>query len=242
MVLINQTLADQLWPADDPIGKMMYTGFRHPLEVVGVVRDVVDRSLDEVQPPQTYLPWAQWTWRGMTIVVRTAGTDPVELSAAVRQAVWSVDASVPLTDVHTMEDYVSRSVAAPRFRTVLLGALAGVALLLAIVGIYGVLSYSVSQRGREMAIRIALGAPSQRVIRLVVGQGMTLVLTGVALGLGAAFALTRLLSGFLFNVEATDFATFALLPFLLLAVAVGAAYVPARRATRADPIAALKHE
>ena len=123
-----------------------------------------------------------------------------------------------------------------------LGSLAGVALLLAIVGIYGVLSYSVAQRGREMAIRIALGAPSRRVIRLVVGQGMTLVLTGVALGLGAAFALTRLLSGFLFNVEPTDIATFALLPLVLLAVAVGASYIPARRATRADPIAALKHE
>ena len=242
VVLINQTLAGQLWPGEEPIGKMMYTGFRHPLEVVGVVHDVVNTSIGEVQPPQTYLPWTQWTWRRMTIVVRTAGADPVDLLPAIRQVVWSVEENVPLTNIHTMEEYISRSVAAPRFRTVLLGSLAGVALLLAIVGIYGVLSYSVAQRGREMAIRIALGAPGNRVIRLVVKQGMTLVLIGVALGLGAAFALTRLLSGFLFNVEATDPVAFALLPVVLLAVALGAVYIPARRATHADPVSALKHE
>lgn len=185
---------------------------------------------DKTASPLGYEASGRLTRNVRTFAVRTPGV------------VWAVDDDVPLTNVHTMEEYVWRSVAAPRFRTMLLGSLAGIALLLAIVGIYGVLSYSVAQRGREMAIRIALGAPGARVVQLVMRQGMTLVLSGVVVGLGAAFALTRLLSSFLFDVEATDPAVFALLPLLLVAVALVAVYLPARRAMQADPVEALKHE
>src|SRR5262249_40767524 len=172
--------------------------------------------------------------RQMTLGVRTS-VEPMNLANAIRQEVWAIDHNVPITETRTMEQILATVTTQPRFNTILLGIFAAVALTLAGVGIYGVLSYSVTQRTREMGIRIALGARRGDVLRLVIRQGMLLALLGVAVGLAASFALTRLMTGLLFGVSATDPATFALIALILTGVALLACYLPARRATKVDP-------
>jgi putative ABC transport system permease protein len=180
-------------------------------------------------------------WRSMYVVVRTS-VEPMGLIGQMRQEVGSLDKDMPIANVRTLNELLVESVAQPRFRTVLISIFAGVALLLASVGIYGVMSYSVTERRHEIGIRMALGATSNDVMRMVVGQGMKLALIGTLIGLVGAFALTRLLANLLFGITATDPLTFILLPLALVAVALAATYIPAHRATRVDPMVALRHE
>jgi ABC-type antimicrobial peptide transport system permease subunit len=199
---------------------------------VGVAADV---------QPEIYLPFAQLPWPSMHLVVRTAG-DPRAFVAAVRRRVLALDPDQPVTAIHTMDEVLETAAAQPRFTTSLLGALSGTALLLAIVGIYGVISYSVSERTQEMGIRIALGAERADILRLVLRQGLMLALGGIAIGLAASLALTRLLGSMLYRVSATDPMTFVGGSVLFMLVAMVASYIPARRATRVDPMVALRYE
>jgi putative ABC transport system permease protein len=188
-----------------------------------------------------YIPYAQLPFITLTLVARTEA-DPLGLVAAVRNEVRAMDAELVLDDVKTLDQYLADSVAQPRFNTLLLVILAGVAVTLATVGLYGVMSYSVAQRSHEIGLRMAMGAQAGDVLRLVVGQGMKLVILGIGIGLGAAYALTRLLESLLFGVSATDPATFAAITLLLGAVTLLACFIPARRATKVDPMIALRHQ
>jgi putative ABC transport system permease protein len=243
VVVINETMAKRFFPGEDPIGKRLHVTMGPLLyrEIVGIVGDVKHYSLDQETKAQTYEPYAQQPFSGMTLVARTSG-DPAGLSAAIRGEVLKIDKELPVSNVKTLEQYLSTSIAQQRFSVLLLGIFAAVAMALACVGIYGVLSYSVAQRRREIGVRMALGAARRDVLRLVVGHAMLLTLIGVAIGLGAAFALTRVMSTLLFGVSATDPMTFGLIALLLVAVALLAALVPARRATKVDPMVALRCE
>jgi putative ABC transport system permease protein len=212
------------------------------LTIVGVVADVKYSGLNDPPQPALYTSFQQnlW-WRSMFLAVK-AGGDPLGLVNAVRNEVWAVDRDLPVSQIKTMDQLMSDAVAEPRAYTLLLGALGAVALLLAAVGIYGVMSYAVTQRTHEIGVRMALGAQSGAVLRLVVGAGLKLALLGMAIGLLAAFALTRLMSKLLFDVSATDPVTFALIALLLMGVAMLSCYLPARRATKVDPITALRCE
>jgi putative ABC transport system permease protein len=244
VVIINETMAKRFFPGEDPIGKRLDLGdAREPdwEEIVGVVGDVKHYGLNRETTAQTYEPHTQRPVSGMTLVARTSG-DPASLSAAIRGEVLKIDKEQPVYDIRTLEQYFSTSIAEQRFSAMLLGIFAAVAMALASVGIYGVLSYSVTQRRREIGIRTALGAARRDVLKLVVGHGMLLTLIGMAIGLGAAFALTRVMSTLLFAVSATDPMTFGMIALLLGAVALLACWIPARRATKVDPMVALRHE
>lgn len=245
VVIINETVARRFFPDEDPIGKRLKLGnpeSRSPwLTIVGVVEDVKYSGLDAETEAGLYVPFAQNPFPGMFLLVRTM-SDPLGLAAAVRKEILAVDKDQPIADIKILEQVVSESVAQRRLNTVLLGIFAVVALILAVVGIYGVVSYSVTQRTHEIGIRMALGARPSNVLKLVVGQGMILVLIGVTIGLIAAFALTRVLSSLLYGVSATDPATFMVISLLLVAVALLASYIPARRATKVDPMVALRYE
>ena len=248
--LVNETMARTLWPGADALGKRFrLSGDSTPwITVVGVVRDARSSGLQRPPLAEFYVPHAQFSalsggfvLRSMSIVVRAA-RDPVSLADPVRRVLRAADPDLAVADVRTMRQVVDRSVAQPRFTMLLLVVFGGVALLLATVGVYGVISYSVAQRTRELGIRIALGARRAHLVRLVLGQGLGLAGVGVAVGVVAALAATRLLSSLLFGVSPTDPATFAAIALLLLAVAAAASLVPARRAARADPMAALRAE
>ena len=254
VAVINESLARAYWPNEDPLGRRFRlldapserarTVF---LTVVGVVADAKNNSLTGAAEKEAYVPMRQRTVaiakmgfaRQMTLAVRTS-VEPMNLTNAIRQEVWAIDRNVPITETRTMEQILARVTAQPRFSAILLGIFAAVALILAGVGIYGVLSYSVTQRTREIGIRIALGARRGDVLRLVVRQGMLLALLGVAIGLAASFALTRLMTGLLYGVSATDPTTFALIAVILTGVALAACYMPGRRATKVDPMIALR--
>jgi putative ABC transport system permease protein len=241
--LINETMARRVFPGEDPLGKRItidYMERRVSLEVVGVVADT-RQTVTDATNLQIYDCYLQRPWLSSAFVVRTDG-DPSRLAAAAQRAVREVDRNRVAADVKTMDERLSESVAQPRFYTQLLGAFAALALLLASVGVYGVMSYSVSQRTHEIGVRVALGARGRDVVGLVVRQGMTLALVGVAAGLAAAFALTRVMSGLLYGVSATDPATFAGVSLLLASVALAACLVPALRAAKVDPIKALRYE
>ncbi|HKP11016.1 MAG TPA: ABC transporter permease [Blastocatellia bacterium] len=241
VVIVSERLAEQYFPDEEAVGKHLRLDFmsKAPYEIIGVVGDVRHRALAFDVYPAMYLPTLSLP--RTNLVVRAAG-DPASLAIAVRKEVTAIDPQQPVAAVKTMGQWVSESVAQPRFRTLLLGIFAAVALLLSVIGIYGVMSYVVAQRTREVGIRMALGARPRDVLKLVVGQGMRLALAGVAIGVVAAYALTRLLETLLYEVSATDPATFAAIALLLTGVALLACYMPARRAAKVDPTVALRYE
>ena len=243
VILINAALARQFFPGESPIGKKIGTYFSNgrDREVIGVVGDARHSGLDKEPPPQVYVPFGQNPSRNLNLVVRS-GARPEVVAAAVRDVVRSIDKDQPIDRVTTMPELLSQSVAQPRFYTGLLTSFAVIAFALAALGIYGVISYGVTQRTRELGIRIALGADPRDVMKLVLGRGMLLTLIGVSIGLAGSLALTRLMSDLLFGIKATDPATFALAALLIAGVALAACYIPARRATRVDPTVALRHE
>jgi predicted permease len=256
-LIINQAMAKKYWPNENPLGATVTIGKGigpemedRPREVVGIVGDVRENGLDQDAPPVLYIPIGQEP-NGMAALgnrilpsswaVRTVG-DPAALARAVQQEVLRVDPDLPLARVMAMDRVIGKSIDRQNFTMILLGIFGGVALLLAAIGIYGVMSYTVQQRTHEMGIRIALGAGTGQLLRLVVGQGLLLAGIGVTIGLGASFGVTRVMSSLLYGVKATDAATFAAVTAVLSAVAALACYIPARRATRVDPIVALHHE
>jgi len=242
VAIINESMAKQYWPGEDPLGQRLRIDTDDPwMEIVGVVGDVKHFGLDTESRSEFYVPYLNDPWPFMTAVVRTTGS-PNGLPDAMRNEVWAVDKEMPVSDIKTMEQLLSASIARRRFNMLLLGIFASVALLLAAVGIYGVISYSVTQRTHEMGIRMALGAKPSDVVKLVVGQGIALTLTGVGIGLAGAFALTRVLASLLFEVGTTDLATFVGISLLLTGVALGACFIPARRAAKVDPMVALRYE
>jgi putative ABC transport system permease protein len=242
VAVITEAMATALWSGEDAIGRQFVVS-DSVLEVVGVASDVKHLQLEEAATPMVFLAYDQgiisWQGRRMTVMLRTSD-DPLALAAGVRTTIADVDAQLPITNLRTMETVVSNAAAAPRFRAVLLGSFATLALLLAAIGIYGVVSYSVAQRTREMAIRLALGAKSGGVIRLVLREGLTPVVVGILIGLPAAWALSRILATLLFGVSASDPSVFVVVPLALVAVAGLAAFVPARRAVRTDPMHTLR--
>jgi putative ABC transport system permease protein len=240
VVIISELLARQVFPTEEPLGKRLVMAMgNQPYEIIGIVGDIHHRALESDPAAAMYMPTYSGPW--MNIVVRTKG-DPASLAAAVRKEVRAIDPDQPVAAVKTMEEWVDTAVAGPRYRTALLALFALVALLLASTGIYGVMSYSVSQRTHEIGVRMALGARQLDVLKLVVRQGMTLVVVGVALGLAGAIALTRVMSTLLFGVSAKDPVTFVIVAALLTLVAFVACYLPARRATKVDPLVALRYE
>lgn len=242
VVLINETLAKRYFPNEDPLGKLLnLEGQETPREIVGVIGSVKHVKLDTEAKPEIYAPHMQAPQPTMTIVVRTS-SDPLSFVSAMRSQVAAVDKDQPVYNVKTMDQYLSESVAQPRFRTMLLAVFAAVALILATIGIYGVISHSVNQRTHELGIRIALGAQPRDLFKLVVGQGLLLAVEGIVIGLIASIYLTRIMSGLLFGVSATDPTAFIAIPLLLIGVAFVASYLPARKAMKVDPIVALKHE
>ena len=244
VVIVNETLAHKHWPGEDAIGKRIrfYGPFeRAPwLEIVGVVKDV-KHELNIPIEPEYYLPHAQDSWSSMVLVARTS-VEPSSLAAALRQQVWAIDKDQPVFDVKTMQEVRSSSVALYSFSSVMLGIFAVVALLLASVGIYGVMAFAVTQRTQEIGIRMALGARTVDVLKLVVKHGMKLALLGMVLGLAGSWAITRFLEKMLVGVEPTDVLTFSAVSAFLLLAAFVACYLPARRATKVDPLVALRYE
>jgi putative ABC transport system permease protein len=245
VAVVNETLARVHWPGADPIGKRIRFGDPDPtkkpewLSVVGVVEDVRNSSLEGTPRPQAYLATPQDAFSDQFIVLRTNG-DPKNLIAAARSAIWSVDRDQPVAEVRAMTKVVSQAVAGRRFNMVLLGLFAGLALVLAAVGIYGVTAYSVAQRTREMGLRMALGAGRRTVLALVLREAGSLALAGLAAGLVLAFAATRVMASLLFGVGATDPITFGSVAAALALVSLFAAWVPGRRATQVDPMVALR--
>jgi len=248
VVLITESAARQYFPTEDPIGKTITLGWRRGPgtpraggEVVGIVGDVKDAGLDEPNPPQIFLAYRQWPVGSMTVLLETA-VPPMSLADAVRAEVYAVDGSLPVSNVNTLEAVVAHSISQQRFYMLLLTIFAGVALALAAVGIFGVLSYAVAQRTREIGIRMALGAQGSSVVRLIVRQAMLLVAGGVAAGLVLGLFVSQTMTKMLFVVTPTDPATYVSVSVVLAAVALLASWLPARRATRVDPIVALRAE
>jgi putative ABC transport system permease protein len=246
VLIINETLARKFFPGEEPVGKRMMPGFstNGPVmmrEIVGIVGDVKHSGPQAETIPEFYFAQSQMPMQGMTLVVRTAG-DPNSVVSGVRNEIQSIDKNAPVYLVRTAEEYVARSVKSPRFNTLLLSAFAVVALILTVIGLYGVISCSVSQSTHEIGIHVALGAQTSDVLKMVLGQGMVLTLAGVGIGLAAAFGLTRLMSGLLFGIRATDPITFVEVSLLIVVVAIVACFIPARRAAKVDPLVALRYE
>lgn len=246
VAIISEATARRFWPGESPLGKRFKTGDPDDPQspwrtIVGVVGDVRHYALDIEPAPQFYLPYRQVPVQFMALLVRSSNS-PENQIAAVRAQIWSIDKDQPIFNIKTMERFVAESIAQRRFVMLLLGLFAAVALVLAIIGLYGVMAYSVTQRTHEIGIRMALGAQASDVLKMVIRQGMALVLVGVGIGLLAAFALSRLISSFLYGVSATDPLTFVGVPLVLCAVAAAASYIPARRATKVDPMIALRYE
>ena len=244
VVIISEAMARRFWPGENPIGKRLTPSFhleQGAREIVGIVGDVKASGLDGDSSAMMYLPYKQSPRPYMSFVVRTA-SNPEGLVQPVSKAIYSIDKEQALTDVQTLEQVLTKSLSGRRFNMTLLLAFAGVALMLAAVGVYGVMNYTVTLRRRELGIRMALGAGKMDVLRLVLGQGLTLTLVGVGAGLISAYALTRLMASLLYGVTATDYLTFVSVSAMLIAVGVAASYVPARRATKVSPTIALRTE
>ena len=248
VAIINEAMARKFWPNEDPLGKrfrfnLIGGSFRF-FQIVGIVDDVKQMGLDEPAKEEMYFPYWQAQGNYMvpsTLVVHTRG-DPTSVARAVREAVWSVDRDQPVSEIATMDDILDREVEPRRVQAVLLGGLAALALTLACVGIYGVMAYLVTQRNREIGIRVALGAHRGDILSLILGRGAKLTLAGVSIGLVAALPITRLMGALLFGVSPMDPLTFAGVAFLLISVALVACYIPAWRAMRVDPIVALRFD
>jgi len=241
VTIVSQTTAQRFWGDDEPIGRTLHRAAdTRTFTVVGVVGDIRSLTLNQ-ESPAMYSPAAARVWPRMDVVVRIDG-DPEALLPAIRQKVHELDVQLPLSNISTMEQWVSNTAAQPRLNAQLLAVFAGVALLIAAIGIYGVLAFSVNQRTREIGLRMALGAQPEGVLRLVVGEGMFVALGGVGIGLVAAAALSRTLASLLFEVPERDPATFAGVAVMLLLVALVACVMPARRASRVDPLIALREE
>jgi predicted permease len=241
VVMVNQSLAQRFWPNEDPIGKKVWPGLQTtPCLVVGVLGDVKNVGLAAETNPEVYLPFPQLPWPLMNLSLRTASADPGRLIPAVRREVSKIDKDQPITGAQTLEQLVANATAQRRFSMLLLTAFSATALILAIVGIYGALAYSVAQRTAELGVRMALGADRADILTMVVRQGLSLALAGVVLGVAGAMLLTRVMSSMLYKVSAGDPATFVLSAALFLAVASLASYLPARRATQVDPTEALR--
>lgn len=240
-VIINETLAERFFEGEDPLGKRLIIDMGRPIpcEIVGVARDVKQYTLDQTPREMMFIPSIEVG--SASLIIRTTN-DPSSLAAAVRDEVRAIDKDQPVSNVSTMDQLLSNSVAEPRFRTLLLMIFACVALLLASIGIYGVMSYSVTQRTHEIGIRMALGAGRKDVLKLMVGQAATVTLAGVVTGILSALGLTRLMESLLFGIEASDPMTFVIVSVLLTAIGLLASYIPARRATKVDPMTALRYE
>jgi predicted permease len=256
VAVLTESLARRCFPNESPLGKRIYLGRLNPgqtgeldrwtnqsiwTEVVGVVADVKSMSLDPQVESNAYVSYWQWPMQGPTLFVRTAG-NPANFAAALYSEVKALNKNLPTPKVQTMSDRLSDVVAEPRFQTLLLSLFGLIALVLVSAGVYGVVSYSVAQRTREIGVRMALGAEEGNVLRIVIGHGMKLTLAGVAIGLAGALALTRLMKTLLFGVSANDPLTFGSIALLLALVALMACWIPARRATRVNPIVALRQE
>jgi len=248
VVIVNERFAQKFFPGQNTVGKRIQPGWgvggEKPKmrQIVGVVGNVRHVSLQKDFTPEMYVPATQVPVDFVWIVARTSLSDPAALTSAVRGQLASLDRDIPLNQVRVFDEYMSRTLAKPRFNALLLSIFAGTALLLTAIGIYGVLAYSVSQRTNEIGIRIALGAAQSNIFRLVVGEAMLLVAISIGLGLLGAFMATRFLSSLLYGVAAGDPITFASIATLIAAVAFLACWLPARRAARVDPLIALRAE
>jgi putative ABC transport system permease protein len=242
VLIVNEAFARRYLMGEDPLGKRLLIGDEAPREIIGIVRDVRHRGLDEETHPECYVSYLQAPRRNLHLVVRTASSDPAKSATAVRSAIKEADKDQLIGEITTMDTLLARSVAPRRFNMLLLGSFALTALVLAGVGVYGVMSYSVTQHTHEIGIRIALGATRKDVLRLMVGQGMALAFVGVGVGLVGAFVVTRVMESMLYGVGASDPSVFAAVSVLLTVTALVACYLPARRATEIDPMIALRHE
>jgi putative ABC transport system permease protein len=248
VAVVNGAMARKHWPHESPIGRRVSfsTNEPHWYEIVGVAGNIKHRALEAADRPELYVPYRQplfagWTVRPMYVIARTSA-DPASTVAIARHEVARVDRDQPISDVRTMDERIGRSLSSRRFSMVLIALFAGLALTLAAVGIYGIVAYSVTERTHEIGVRVALGAQRRDVMAMVVRQGMAMTLVGTAIGVAASAALARLMSSLLFGVSAVDPATFVAIPLLLIAVALAACYVPARRAMRVDPLQTLRAE
>jgi len=245
VAIINQALARQYFAGADPTGRQIsfnHLGAPLKLEIVGIVGDIKQDELQQPAAPQIYAPFEQVPWLSASMVVRPSGGNPLAIKEAVQKAIWEVDPNQSASKGETLEETLSSMVAEPRLYTVLLGSIAALALVLSLVGVYGVISYSVAQQTREIGIRMALGAQAGHVMRMVIRRGMLLVLIGIGIGLAGALAVTRVMQTLLFGVSVTDPLTYFSVALLLAAVALLACYIPARRATKVDPLMALRYE
>lgn len=242
VVLVDEQLANRFWPNGDAIGKHIKYDSATPIEIIGIAGDVRNYGNEALGRIKIYTPFGRFPLPRATLAVRSAGIDTASLIAAIKREVQAVNPNVPVSDVGTLEDQLARHIAPRRFSTGLLGLFAAVALLLAGIGIYGVMNYTVTQRTREIGIRIALGAQTQQVWRLVLNQSLRLVFTGLAIGLFASLALTQWLKSLLFGVSASDPMTYVVIALLVIGVALAACFVPARRAAKTDPMIALRYE
>jgi putative ABC transport system permease protein len=246
VAVISENLARRFWPAypngENPVGQHIFVGADpQPVQIVGIVADVHQASLDTLSQPELYLPYAQRPFQSAMLAVRTQG-NPSQFANVVRKRIQAIDPDQPVSAVKAMTEVVHESLGQPRLMALLIATFAGLALLLATVGIYGVVSYSAAQRTREIGVRVALGAQRSDILRLILGQGVRLALIGVVIGEIGAVAVTRVLKSLLFDVSATDTVTFAAIAVAFVSVTLLACYVPARRATKVDPIVALRYE
>jgi predicted permease len=241
VTIIDETLARREFPGENPVGKHL-TFWNTSREIVGIVGAAKYWSLTSEPASHIYVSYLQVNWRSMSLRVRAQSGDPMKLAAPIRAELAAIDKNQPIHSFKALEAQVSELIAPQRFTTALMAGFAALAALLAAIGIYGVMSYTVAERTREIGVRMALGAQTGNVMRMVLRRGMALAVAGAMIGLGASFALTRLMSDLLFGVQATDPPTLVAITLLLLTVALVSCFIPARRATKVDPLVALRHE